>query len=153
MTRKIFFVTPLLLCAALLLCLGPWLSGCGKKTWPEPKADMERFDFKELSGEIASGCLNIKARIKGKKDNMTNLALELAESGVEGDCPGCPFIPQTRLELQTNAPNLTLSGAKLALKHCEIKPGVNYRWRLVGANSYPGMGNVVSKVILTTAGR
>lgn len=147
------YVTPLLACAIALLCLGPWLAGCGKKTWPEPKADAERFDFKDLSSEIKDGCLAIKSRIKGKKENLAKLTLELTESGGDADCPGCPFIPQTKVEVALDAPNLKFNGLKFTLTHCDIKPGVNYRWRLIGANAYPGIGNVVTRAVLTTVGK
>lgn len=149
-SRRLRFLGPVLLCALALLCFGPWLAGCGKKAWPEPKADAERFDFKDVSAEIKDGCLSIKAFIKGKRENLAKLTLELAESGGDGDCPGCPFVPQSKIDVPMDAPNLKIGGPRLALTHCAIKPGVNYRWRLIAGNAYPGVSPIVTKAFLTT---
>lgn len=130
------------LCVLILVCTLASLLfalGCGRKSWPEPMAELERFDFVNASGELDNGCLEIRSRIKGKTENLVGLVLELARSGEGGDCPTCPFHAQERLEIPLNAPNLKMDKRRLLLEQCGLEPGVAYRWRLVGINSYPGL--------------
>ncbi len=126
----------------LLLAAGP---GCGRKNWPEPGAEQERFSFAAPTGNLVNGCLEVRARVQGKSENLSRLVLELARSGEGGDCPGCPFHAQERIEVPLDAPNLKLGKRSLLLTQCGLDPGAAYRWRLAGSNSYPGIAPVTTR--------
>ena len=130
-----------------LLLLG--LTACGKKSWPEPNASQERFDFKDESAQIAHNCLEIKTKISGNKDNISKIILELTETDTATDCPTCPFHPELRVEFPLSDPQLKIGRKSISLRYCNIESGVSYRWRLVGYSSYPGLGAVASRVIMT----
>ncbi len=130
-----------------LLLLG--LVGCGKKSWPEPNADQERYDFKDEQARIAHNCLEIKAKLSGNKDNISKIILELAETDTDTDCPTCPFHPEMRVEFPLSDQQLQIGRNSVALRYCLIEAGASYRWRLVGYNSYPGLGAVTSRILIT----
>ncbi len=137
----------------LVLMLGlmlPGLSGCGKKSWPEPNASQERYDFKSESAQIRHNCLNIKAKISGNKDNISKIILEITETDTPTDCPTCPFHPEMRVEFPLSDPQLQINKGTLTLQYCSLEADASYRWRLVGYNSYPGLGAVTSRVIMTS---
>lgn len=123
--------------------------GCGRKSWPEPMAELERFDFTKVTGYLENGCLKIRARISGKAENLKGFSVELARSGEGGDCPTCPFHAQQRIEVPLNAPNLKMDKRRLLLEQCGLEPGAAYRWRLVGYSSYPGLKPTETGVFYT----
>jgi len=132
-------------CAILLLCLlTAALSGCGKKSWPSPKAGEDRFAFQEIQGEAVEGCLNIEARMSGKHQNLRELVLEIEAK--EEPCPGCPFSPTETVELPLSSAKIARNGPILSITWCGLKPGMAYRWRLKGVNVYPSIQDAVSEV-------
>lgn len=123
--------------------------GCGRKDWPEPMAEKEHFSFSDPTGSLQGGCLEIRARIHGKSENLEKLVLEWTKSGDAGDCPTCPFRPQNRVEIPLNAPQLELKKRSLFLTQCGLESGVAYRWRIVGHNNYPGLAPVATRAVYT----
>ena len=138
----------------LILALACMLStGCGRKQWPEPKAEGQRFEIKDASGILQDGCLTIRGSISGESDNLARMVLELAETGEDASCPTCPFHAETRIEsvVDESAPeaNFRREGARFIFRHCGLKSDIIYRWRLVGYNSYPGIAPEVSRPYLS----
>ncbi len=147
-SRCCFHRTALCLSLALgLLLFG--VTGCGKKSWPEPNASQERYDFKDEKARIAHNCLEIKTKLAGNKDNISKIILELAETDTDTDCPTCPFHAEMRVEFPLSDPQLQIGRNSIALRYCSLDPEASYRWRLVGYNNYPGLGPVTSRVLMT----
>lgn len=145
--KKMHLIT---LFAMLALTLAAFSLGCGKKSWPEPQATGERFDFKNVQGVIKKGCLSVRAGIGGKGENLAKIVLELAETGTAADCPTCPFTPTQRIEFPLTADGLKYTDKRLLVEHCGLNPDGMYRWRLVGYNAYPGIRPIVSAVIMSS---
>lgn len=127
----------------LLLHIG--LLGCGRKDWPEPMAEQERFDITDPTGNLGDGCLEVRARLRGASGNLTRLVLELQPTGEDAACPTCPFHAEQRIEVPLDAPNLEISKRSLLLTHCGLERGRAYRWRLVGYSGYPGIKPVSTR--------
>lgn len=119
--------------------------GCGRKDWPEPMAEQERFDITDPTGQLADGCLEIRARLRGASGNLTRLILELQPTGEDAACPTCPFHAEQRVEVPLDAPNLEIDKRSLLLTHCGLEQGRAYRWRLVGYNAHPGIRPVSTR--------
>lgn len=135
-------IRTLLLALALLQLFA---LGCGRKDWPEPHAEQERFDITDPTGSLRDGCLEIRARLRGASGNLNKLALELQPTGQGAACPTCPFHAEQRIEVPLDAKNLKISKRSLLLTHCGLELGRAYRWRLLGYNSHPGIGPVSTR--------
>jgi hypothetical protein len=134
--------TVLVLAAALALFL---LAGCGKKEWPRPQAHTQAFQWETVSATREGDCLEVRASMGGRWQNLGGVVLELAPAGPE-DCPGCPFSPTQRVDFPLDSPTLSRQGEDVALKQCGLEPGTPYRWRLVGRNVAPMGRDAVSRV-------
>lgn len=141
--------TPIPALIALLVLASLFLSGCGRKGWPEPMAESERFSFSQPTGSLREGCLEVRVLLRGKSENLNKLELELAPSGEDADCPTCPFRAKERVEVPLDAPNLEISKRSLLLTQCGLEPDRAYRWRLVGHSSYPGIAPVSTQANYT----
>lgn len=133
-------VVPLL----LLLLLGG--GACGRKLWPRPVASEDAFSLSDLTGTRRGSCLAVQATVNGAADNLDGLTLLLAESGPDRNCPDCPFMPETRIEIDRSSPMLVLRGQDLRLQFCGLSPSP-YRWRLVVRNNFPALPPVVTPVL------
>ena len=132
--------------AILILALCLLAPGCGKKGWPTSRAQKEGFSFANTVGTMQNGCLVINSDLKGKYANLDNLTLELAETSDTSECRGCPFHPTKRAEYPLDAKNLARDDNHITLTHCDLEPGVAYRWRLVGRNIFTDLGSALSPV-------
>ena len=141
-----------LLLPALLLLAAALLFGCGKKTWPEPKAVEERYSWDSVEGSIENDCLVIRAEMGGNWGNLVTVALEIVETDVQSECLGCPFQPSSQIELAPGSPEFPRTGRILMLRYCPDSPlpqGSRYRWRLVGKNIIQGLSDTISPIGLT----
>lgn len=140
----------LLLLVFALFCTA--VLGCGRKQWPEPKAEGERFSIRDATAELQDGCLTVRGRLSGAHGNLDRMVLELAETGEGASCPTCPFHAETRVQstVDETAPdaNFRREGRRFIFRHCGLTPGVIHRWRLVGYNSYPGIAPEVTRAYL-----
>ncbi|WP_291319057.1 hypothetical protein [Desulfonatronospira sp.] len=125
----------------LLLVLG---AGCGKKVWPEPEADDERFEIKIEQARLEGDCLYVQARLRGNYQNLTGVILEVEESVVP--CPGCPFMATSSEVLSPGAQEVHMDGDLLQVSHCGVDSEKYKRVRLTGVNVYRDLGDVRSNV-------
>ena len=142
----------ILLLPVLLLFVAPLFFGCGKKTWPEPKAVEERFSWESVEGRMENDCLILRAELGGNWSNLATVALEIVETDVQSECLGCPFQPAGQIELAPGSPEFPRAGKVLVLHYCPDSPlprGSRYRWRLVGKNLRQGLSDTISPIELT----
>ncbi len=125
------------------------VSGCGKKSWPEPRSVKERFGWSSVQALREGACLKITARMSGQWGNLEEVALELSPTQEAGACANCPFHPSQRVVLRPGDPGLSLDGPELALEYCQLNPEILYRYRLVGKNVYSGLADAHSTIQLT----
>lgn len=147
---KLSFLPGMLLLSVLTLALFSF--GCGKKEWPEPKAVEERFSWESVTGRMEGDCLIIRAEMAGNWGNLATVTLELVETDVQSDCPGCPFQPSSRMELAPGANEFPRVGRILMLRYCPDSPlprGSRYRWRLTGQNALKGISDTTSLIQFT----
>ncbi len=123
--------------------------GCGKKTWPAPKAVKERFHIVHVDGEYRRGCLHAQARLDGKWENLSELILEISDP--ESECPGCPFSPAMRISFTSGSPQLSREEEHIELVYCGRQPEPPYRFRLVGKNIYDILGDTASDLAKASA--
>jgi hypothetical protein len=137
MNRRTFHVTFLLAALALMLC-----AGCGKKDWPEPNLDAERFAWASAQAELRQTCLVVSGELSGNIDNLDAVYVELAK----GECPGCPFRPDMRQGYDLPSPMVQTQGNTVTINVCGLDAGQIWRWRLVGKNKYDVLGEATSSV-------
>jgi len=137
MTRRKIRVTVLAATLALVLC-----AGCGKKQWPEPNIEAERFAWTGVRAELRQTCLVVSGELTGNIDNLQAVFVELAK----GECPGCPFQPDSRQGYRLPSAMVQRQGNTVTVNVCGLDTGQVWRWRLVGKNKYDVLGEAVSPV-------
>jgi hypothetical protein len=123
------------------------LPACGKKEWPEPQAAEDTFRWERASAGLISSCLRIRANLAGNTDKLAALFVEVDE----GDCPRCPFRPTRRIEIPVSEALTDRPEGNIALALCDPRFGSRVRWRLVGRNIHPSLGERMSRSYLTSA--
>jgi hypothetical protein len=121
--------------AALLLtlaCLVP--AGCGKKEWPSPRTEKDRFSWASVRAGRDGSCLVIRGELQGAMQNLKQVVLQLETS--EELCPGCPFTPNQRASYALSDPSLRREGPVVTITHCPVQPDTAVRLRLEGENIY-----------------
>ncbi len=114
----------------LLLFIFLSLTGCGKKTWPQPIADEEYFFLQKTVVQAVSGKLQIITIVSGNTNNIDHFVLEIAYD----DCPNCPFQPQESRTYFLSSPDMKKENNQITLTlSTPQKPS---RLRLVGYNRY-----------------
>jgi hypothetical protein len=120
--------------------------GCGKKMWPEPRAEQDRFSWAVVNGTRAQGCLEIYGRLQGAYHNLAKLKLEL-EGSPEGQfCPTCPFLPDSEVSFPVSSAQVKRKGPLIEIRYCGLSPEMKYRWRLQGVNVFRELGQATSQV-------
>lgn len=141
--RSIFSISICLVFCALAL------AACGKKEWPEPLAREDTFRWKRASASLAGGCLRIRAELEGNTEKLIGLFLELDE----GDCPRCPFRTTRRIEIPLAEALTDREEGNIAVVLCDPRFGLRVRWRLVGRNIHPSLGEKASRSSITSAAK
>ena len=141
MSRNNVFVLAALMGVLSLVCLGP---GCGKKQWPEPNLDKDRFVWSEMSTHMRDRCLEITALLSGNVQNLAGLTLEVEMRS--DPCPGCPFSPTHTVRMDASSKSWERRGALVNVVWCGLEPDKAVRWRLIGHPIHPSMNNVPSRV-------
>ncbi len=126
----------------LLLILG---IGCGKKVWPEPDAEEEKFSLHIEEVVLEDKCLYLTAEIRGNQRNLAGLVLELEKSEIP--CPGCPFLVSESFAPALDSPEVHLQDCRIKIVYCFIDSRKYYRIRLTGRNVFPEIQDVRSNVI------
>lgn len=123
-------------------------TGCGRKTWPEPNANIDKVRLVKVQGRQDNRCLSVYAVVGGAVQNLYSLVLEIAPVDEE-NCPTCPFSPRQRYEYFPDSPEVKVRGRSIFLNHCPLSPEVTYRWRLVLKNRYGRLSDETSAVFMT----
>lgn len=130
-----------------LLCLS--LAACGRKAWPEPHTEKERFTVGKTAGAVSeSGCLSISTRIRGAWRNAESVVLEIQPADSPEYCPGCPFAPTERITFHRDAAELIIRSGQVKLTYCPSEPHASYRFRLTVINSFRRLGPVLSREVI-----
>ena len=136
----------LLALVAVMLVLG---SGCGKKNWPEPVVDKDRFVWSEMSARVEGKCLQITALLSGNVQNLAGLTLEVEMRS--DPCPGCPFVPTIKKRMAPGSEDWKRRGALVYVTWCGLEPDKAVRWRLIGHPLHPTLADVPSRVYILNA--
>jgi len=140
-------LTIMRICTCICICLAILLlaaAGCGKKVWPEPDADEEKFSIHIKEVRLADQCLYLEAGIQGNYRNLAGLVLQVEKSHVP--CPACPFLASSSVDLDFNSPEVLRRQDRISAVYCGIDPEHYYRVRLKGRNVYPDIRDVHSAV-------
>ncbi len=128
-----------------LLAVMVWLvTGCGKKDWPEPIVDKDRFVWSEISAQRVGKCLEITALLSGNVQNLAGLTLEVEMRS--DPCPGCPFVPTIKERMSPGSENWKRRGALVHVNWCKLETGKAVRWRLIGHPLHSSLADVPSRV-------
>lgn len=129
--------------AVCLLVVG---AGCGKKGWPEPRLDEDRFSWGQIQHQRQDACLDARALVLGAVNKVGPVYLEWMRWEGPEDCPECPFTRTGRTLLRERSSEIKRQNGVIRILFCEWEPDVSYRWRLVGWNVHRGLGIVESSV-------
>jgi hypothetical protein len=133
---------PALLPVLLVLALLGW--GCGKKEWPSPVLEQDRFAWQEVEGRRDGRCLDIRAVLSGDAGNLETVVLELEAS--REPCQGCPFQKTGEVRLAPSSEQMVLKGRVLRIRYCGLDPSMRYRWRLTATNVFEVLGSITTSV-------
>jgi hypothetical protein len=128
----------------LLIGLTWMVCGCGKKGWPEPILNKDRFVWSEISTKVQGQCLDITALLSGNVQNLARVTLEV-EMRPE-PCPGCPFSPTKIVRMDSGSELWDRRGALVHVQWCGLEKDKAVRWRLIGHSLHTSMADVPSRV-------
>ena len=126
-----------------LVCL--ILAGCGKKEWPSPRTEKDRFSWASVRAARDGSCLVIRGELEGAVQNLKEVVLRLETS--KELCPGCPFTPTSSAAYSLSDPSLSRKGASVIITHCPVEPDSAVRLRLEGVNVFQQIQPAVSEVL------
>ncbi len=132
--------------AVSLLVIG---TGCGKKGWPEPRLDEDRFTWGPIQHQRQGACLDARALVHGAANKLGFVYLEWMRLDTAEDCPDCPFEVTERVRLGDGSSEFKRQNGVIRILFCEWDPESSYRWRLVGLNVHRGLGSVPSQVVFS----
>lgn len=121
-------------------------AGCGKKGWPEPRLDEDRFSWGQIQHQRQGACLDARALVDGAANKLGSVYLEWMRMDTKEDCPDCPFEVTGRVLLGDGSSEFKRQNGVIRILFCELEPEASYRWRLVGRNVHRGLGSVPSQV-------
>lgn len=134
------------LMTAVAICLLAGLVGCGKKGWPEPRVEEDRYQWAQIQHHRYGQCLDARALLEGESSNLRFVYLEWMELEGREDCPGCEFKLTGRVRLDDATEEFKRQNGVIRILFCGWDPDVSYRWRLTGANIHRGLGFTSSPV-------
>lgn len=120
--------------------------GCGKKGWPEPQIDEDRFFWGQIQHQRQGACLDARALVHGAADKLGDVYLEWMQGDIPEDCPECSFEVTGRVLLGDGASEFKRQNGVIRILFCEWDTESSYRWRLLGMNVHRGLGSVESHV-------
>jgi hypothetical protein len=126
---------PILWCILGFMVLGLPLAGCGKKVWPKPVAREDVFSWGEIGARRVRDCLIADARLTGGWGSLDHVELQAEPVGPGHDCPDCPFVPRTVVDLRESSPMFGQDGPSLKIQYCGL-PDADLRFRLVAYNRF-----------------
>jgi len=130
----------------LLLALACLLSaGCGKKEWPSPRTEKDRFSWASVRASRDDSCLVIRGKLQGASRNLKEIVLQLETS--QELCPGCPFRPDQKAVYSLRHPSLSRKGAQITITHCPVEPDTALRLRLDGVNVFQQIPDAPSDIV------
>jgi len=129
----------------VLAAAGLLLAGCGKKEWPSPRAEKDRFTWDSVSASRDETCLIIRGELQGATQNLQQVELRLETS--EELCPGCPFTPQSSTVYSLDDPSLSRQGSSVVITHCPVDPDTAVRFRLNGINIFEQIPGTLSDTV------
>jgi hypothetical protein len=133
-------VIALVLAAACLLPVG-----CGKKEWPSPRTEKDRFSWASVRASRDDSCLVIRGKLQGASRNLKEVVLQLETS--QELCPGCPFRPDQRAVYPLRHPSLSRKGTQITITHCPVEPETALRLRLDGVNVFQQIPDAPSDIV------
>jgi hypothetical protein len=139
-SRRATALAALILAAA---CLFP--AGCGKKEWPSPRTEKDRFSWASVRAGRDGSCLVIRGELEGAVQNLKEVVLRLETS--KELCPGCPFTPNSSAAYSLSDPSLIREGGRVIITHCPVEPDSAVRLRLEGVNVFQQIQPAVSDVV------
>ncbi len=135
----------LLIAVLLLAAAGLALAGCGKKEWPSPRAEKDRFTWDSVRASLDESCLIIRGELQGAAQNLQQVELRLETS--EELCPGCPFTPQSSTVYSMDDPSLSRRDSSVVIIHCPVDPDSAIRFRLNGINIFEQIPGTLSDTV------
>jgi hypothetical protein len=120
-------------------------AGCGKKEWPSPRTEKDRFSWASVRASRDGSCLIVRARLEGAAHNLKEVVLRLETS--QELCPGCPFTPTESAVYSPGDPSLSRRGNRVIITHCPVEPGRALRLRLDGVNVFRQIRDASSEVV------
>ncbi len=122
-----------------------FLGGCGKKYWPAPVVEQERFKFYGLQGKVIDNCIEISGKIEGNTKNLKDIALELE---FNESCYRCPFLPDKKVLISRADKGFKISGNTFFVRYCFESLNKVSRIRLVGFNRFSQIEPVYSDIVI-----
>lgn len=133
-------------CIAAMLSFTTLLWGCGKKGWPEPRLDEDRFHWAQIQHQRYDDCLDVRALLGGAATNLRFVTLEWMELETNEDSPESPFIATGRTRLEDSSAEFKRQNGVIRILYCGLDPDTSYRWRLLGRNKHIGLEPSISPV-------
>lgn len=135
-------------CLAIIsLAAGLW--GCGKKGWPEPRLEEDRFQWGQIQHQRYDHCLDVRALLDGAAANLRSVTLEWMVLENATDDPGAAFVPTGRARLGDSSPEFKRQERVIRILFCGLEADASYAWRLVGRNRHAALDAVSSPVQLS----
>lgn len=135
------------ICSAALLCLSTALfAGCGVKGAPKPDYSHDSFGIAALTSSVeVGGVLSVSGKLTDSFQNVDHLILQIQP--VDGElCTGCPFLAQEQFLIESEDIWRDGDGTTFDAVVRPVFSAEQYRWRIVGQNTYAGIPPVVSEV-------
>lgn len=130
--------------AIISLAAGLW--GCGKKGWPQPRLEEDRFQWAQIQHQRYDHCLDVRALLDGAARNLRSVTLEWMELENAEAGSGKTFAPTERVRLDDSSPEFKRQDRVIRILFCGWKADASYAWRLVGTNRHVALESVPSPV-------
>lgn len=133
------------LAVLVMAAAGLFLAGCGKKEWPSPITEKDRFSWASVRAGRDGSCLVIRGELEGAVQNLKEVVVQLETS--QELCPGCPFTPTSIAAYSLSDPSLSREGSRVTITHCPVEPDSAVRLRLEGLNVYQQIQPAISDMV------
>jgi len=136
------------LAAALLAITLVGLVSCGKRDWPSPNLNEDRYRIRSINVTRAQACVVVDMELAGAWQNMDSVRLLIEPIGTgPGDgCAECPFQPRVSRFYGPGAAEVKRDMNRLIITACDLDPTKTYRVQVVANNIYPTLSLVMSPI-------